>query len=691
MKNSVQMARQKFPQVRTDFIPFGGGLDMVTPPLFMAPSILRAAQNYECDINGGYARIVGYERSDGRPSPSAAQYGVLPVTITGAFATGDDITGVTSGATATVVAAAASSLVITKISGTFVAAETLNVAAAPQGTTTAAVTVDGASTALLHAQYKNFAADEYRSDIAAVPGSGNVLGGFKYNSVNYAFRNNAGGTAAALYKSTAGGWSAVSLGRKLLFTTGSELLTEGATLTGATSGASAVITRVMLQSGSYGGGTAVGKFIFASVTGAFQNGENLQVGGLTKAVASGADAAITLLPGGRVRAVIDNFGGQVNTNRVYGCDGVNPGFEFDGTVFCPISTGMTTDAPSHVHVHMNQLFYSFEGSVQHSAPGTPYIWSAVLGASELAMGDTITGFQSQPGSESSGALAIFTRNRLKMLYGTGVLDWTLVTYRKEIGAYADTLQDVGYTMFCDDRGITNIQTSQAYGNFSHATLSALIRPWLNTQRTKITASCVSRDKNQYRLFFNDQYALFITLKGRQVVGMMPIFLGNEARCAWSQEESDGSETIYFGSSNGMVYQMERGTSFDGAEIESYLHLAFNFTRSPRILKDYLRCALEVTGTGYSAWTFSYSLGYGSSQIEQPSDQTTVTAFSSLHWDSGASWDSQFWDGQTLIPAELDMAGSAENMSIMLRGSSDYHDAARFSGAHVHYIPRRLLH
>jgi hypothetical protein len=695
MKSSLQLARFKPAKIIPKFIPFAGGLDLETPPLFMQPGLCREAQNYEHAINGGYARIQGYERFDGRPAPSDANYAVLEVTISGEFEVGDAITGVDSSATAVVVAVVTdvtpNYLVITKIVGDFDNGEVLNVSASPEGTTSSLATVDGASSRLLHAQYKNLAADEHRDDITAVPGSGNLLGGFRFGGVTYALRNNAGGTAAVLHKSTSSGWATVALGRELAFTSGSTEIVEGNTITGATSMATAVVTRVMLESGSWGAGTAAGRLIFASQTGTFQ-AEDLDVGASLNVATIAADSsAITLQPGGRLEAVKANFGGSVNTVRIYGVDGVNRGFEFDGTVYCPIDTGMTTDAPTHVAAHRNHLFFSFGGSVQHSAPGTPYIWSVVLGAAEIAMGDTVTGFKSQPGSETSGAMAIFTRNRTSILYGTGVSDWVLASYRDDMGAYEHTIQDVAHTIFLDDLGITNFQTAQEYGNFSHSALSARIKTWLNLQRTKATASCVVRDKNQYRLFFSDQYGVFVTMSGHKVVGMMPVFFAHPVRCAWSEEESDGSETVWFGSTNGMVYQMEKGTSFDGDAIEHYLNLVFNFFDAPGVLKGFKGCALEVTGEGYAEFGFTYELDYADSDSGSPGTQTSTISLSAGNWDDGGAWDVLFWDGRSLAPAVVDMEGSAENVSIILGGSSDYHSAIRFSGARVNYMIRRLTH
>ena len=98
-KNASQLKRFPVQKVQSEFIAFKGGWDDETPPLFISPGVCREVQNYECSLNGGYSRVMGYERHDGRTAPSSANYAIVNVTITGAFATDDTITGVTSGAT----------------------------------------------------------------------------------------------------------------------------------------------------------------------------------------------------------------------------------------------------------------------------------------------------------------------------------------------------------------------------------------------------------------------------------------------------------------------------------------------------------------------------------------------------------------------------------------------------------------
>ena len=673
--------------VTPGYIKLIGGLDETTPPYERAPGLCRVAQNFEADISGGYATVEGYERFDGRAAPSAATYTWLPCTSITGGAVGNTLTGA-AGATGVIIAVTADGFALTSRNGTaYVAGENLNVGAGTIAVATTAGVVGGAATALLNAQYLNLAADVYRALIGVPTGSGKILGGFYFNDVNYCFRNDAPGTAAGLWKSSGSGWTAVTLFNEVGFTTGGATQpAEGATLTQGAN--TALIKRVVLTSGSWAANTAAGRLIVSTpAPGAFAAGA-ATVGAINVTL-SGAQTAITLAPSGRYETVAENFGGSVNTRRVYGCDGVNRGFEFDGTVFVPISTGMTADTPSHVFAHKKQLFFSFGASVQHAAPGTPYIWSAVLGATELGMGDTVTGFAGQPGSSAGGALAIFTRNRLSVLYGSGVSDWNLVPYRDELGAWAWTIQDVGYTMFLDDRGITNIQTSQEYGNFAHNAITNKIQATLLANKTLAIASSISREKSQYRIFFTNKKALYITVVGKKVVGIMPQLFTDTVRCTWTAETNAGEEVMFFGGDDGYVYQMDKGTSFDGDEIEFAMELAYNFFGSPRVDKSYFDATLETAGTGYAAFSFGYSLGYESSDIPQPMPQSAVTSFSASIWDS-FTWDAFVWDGRTLFPTVLGMDGAAENVSLGIRGSSDYYSPLKFTAAIVHYAPRIRL-
>lgn len=679
----------QMPRVNTQFFPFNGGLDLVTPPIQMFNGSLRFSSNVELGIHGGYTRCAGYERYSGKLRPSDASYSTLSCTITGTVNVNDVLTDNAGTSFGTVIAISGSTVVLTLLTGSF-SAGNIKVGGVTQGTCAGAETAGGASTPALNASYTALAANVYRALIAVVPGSGNVLGVHQYSGLVYAVRNNAGGTAAVLHKSSASGWTAIALGKEMSFTSGGVYeVVEGNTITGATSGATAVITRVALTSGTWAAGTAAGTFIFASQTGNFV-AENLNVGAnLNVATVAANSSSITLPPNGRYEFQNHNFGGQAGTLRMYGCNGVGRGFEFDGTVFVPIHTGMTVDTPIYLRVHKNQLFFVFGSSVQHSGVGTPYIFSPLFGASELAVGDTITGLVELPGSVTSGALAIYTKNTTSVLYGNDVSDWNLVQFSNESGGIAYTTQYIRTGMALDSQGIIGLSTSQKFGNFESSIISDKITPFLSSKITTAIASCVVRKKNQYRLFFTTGEVITVSYLQEQIQGVTVLTLNDDVTCISSLEGATGEEEIYFGSSDGFVYQAEIGTSFDGDAIVWSAELAFNHFGGPRQLKQFRKAVMEVTGVGYSEFSFATSLSYGSNEFASSASSTAQSDLQPVTWDSFI-WDQFFWDGRSLSPSEADITGTAENLSLLFSGDSDAFPSFTLNSAIIHYTPRRLM-
>jgi len=677
----------KTPPVQYDLIRLGGGLDQVTPTLSLPPGFARKAANFEASITGGYTRIVGYERYDGRPSPSSAIYLILVCSLTGTVAVGNTIIGQSSAATGKVIALDGSTVVITREVGTFVATEGIRVGATPVGTITTIQGVD--SDGYQDAVYRNLAADDYRADITAVPGSGNILGVGIHAGILYAWRNNVGATAAVMYKATSSGWTLVTFGKTMRFNLGVIAIPDGSTINGQTSGATAVVSRTMLASGSYSAGTAAGQLVLSSVTGVFTIGENIRIGATVYAVVVSVPVQITLLPNGRFETVIANFGGGTANAKMYGADGVNKAFEFDGTVFAPIPTTMTTDTPVHVVVHKQHLFLSFGASLQFSAIGNPYQWSPVLGAGEIAMNGPISNMIALPGDQSSGALAVYTRHDTSVLYGTSSANFALSTFNTGTGAMPYSAQNMDQSYVLDDRGIVSLGTSLNFGNFTPATLTMTLRPFLIDRINLATASTLSREKGQYRVFFSDGTALYMTILNGKLLGTMPIQMLDPVLCAVEGETTAGSAVQYFGSDNGVVYQLDKGTSFDGDPIAASFNLVYNSTRSPRVLKRYRHSSVEMTGDYYAQIEFGYDLGYRTDYLTQPLDETYDVDLRSSYWDS-MIWDNFVWDGSDVTPSEIGITGTAENMSIRISSTSDLLQPFTVNSIIIHYTLRRGL-
>ena len=675
------------PKVNYDLIRLGGGLDQVTPTLSLPPGVVRRAANFECSITGGYTRIAGYERFDGRPSPSAANYNILVCTFTATVTVGQTVTGSISAATGKVIAVTVASVVVTRETGTFVVNDVLNNGSGTAATITAVqgVSADG----LTDATYQNLAANDYRADITVVPGSGSVLGVAYYNGTLYAWRNNAGGTAAVMHKSTSAGWVAITLGKTMSFSNGTVLIPDGVTLTGQSSGATGVVARTVLEDGTYASSDAAGQLILSSSTGTFTVGENLRIGATTYAHAASVATQITLAAGGRYETTVANFGGGTANYKLYGASGVNKAFEFDGTTYVPIRTGMAVDTPLHICFHKQHLFLSFGASVQFSALGYPYQWTPLLGAGEIAMNAEITNLLVLPGDQSSGALGIYTRSDTSVLYGTSSATFSLSTFNSGTGAFPYTAQNMDQAYVLDDRGIMSLGTSLNFGNFVPAALTMNIPKFIEQHRGLSVGSTVNRDKGQYRVFFSDGSALYLTILNGQILGSMPMQFQHNINCAIDSEGTTGGTVQFFGSTNGYVYQMDLGTSFDGDFIPANMNLVYNSIKSPRILKRYRKAAVELSGDSYAEIQFGYDLGYRTTALTQAEDASYQNDLRSSYWDEMV-WDNFVWDGSDISPSEIEVTGTAENMAIRVSSNSNLLQSFTVNNIIVHYTLRRGL-
>lgn len=307
---ALQMPRVSYSETRLgggvtpNGVSFPGGFDQTTPSLALQPGALRDVVNFECSQAGGYGRIAGYERFDGRPSPSNGVYTIVQVaSFTNVPSTTQTLTQASSGATGVISGvnnvAGAYYMAVTKVTGAFDYTGAVAVGATPIGT---AVTPNVVLTSKTAAQLLSATADIYRTDIGAVPGSGAILGvvAMAFSSVDhvYAFRANVGNTAVNIYKATSSGWTQVPFFNLVAFTAGSGTAADADTLTQG--GVTATIQRVVWSSGSFAGGTAAGNFVVTNPAGG-----NFAAGAATTSsgaaiTLSGAQTAITLLPGGKL-------------------------------------------------------------------------------------------------------------------------------------------------------------------------------------------------------------------------------------------------------------------------------------------------------------------------------------------------------------------------------------------------------
>lgn len=665
----------QFRQMQSDAFPLVGGLDLVTVPAAVKPGRVSSCVNFEPDNNGGYTKMKGIERFDGRPSPSDASYYIAPVSITGTVIFRDVITGSVSGATGVVISVEGTNrLVLAKVDGEFVE-ETFTIGGTPQGTITEAL-IDSETDVRLHAVYKNLAADVYRDDIAEVPGSGPVRGVKYYKGEKYALRDNEAATACVLHKATPTGWQEVPFGRELQFDNATAIINDGDVVVGATSLATGIVKRALLRTGTWAS-QGVGTLVFDSVSGTFQDGENIMVGGVNKVVADGADTAVSLLPGGKFEFEIINFFGTAGTERLYAADGVNLLGEFDGTTWVPIRTGLTVDNPKFVREHRKHLIVSVLGSVFTSGTGDPYSYTAITGAAEIGTGSLITGLSPEVGDGNSGAMLVLTDQKCFMMYGNDASDFNLVLHSPQSGGKAYTVQNLGYSHFLNNRGVTQLVSSQSFGNFQLNVLTKDIQPLLDQKRGMEIASCVVRNNNQYWIFFNDGSGIIMQVlqsnnANAPTVGPSMTFDYGSDRVMNvidSFVDVDSIDRVLAGSNDGFVYELNKGTTLDGDSMRFYIMLHFNHSRSLRIRKNYRRTVFHVEAQGYAEFKVGHDLGFGKRSIRQSRLQSEFLVGKGGFWDSFV-WTEFVWDTPIVEEINVYTPGNGDSIALIVAGDSE---------------------
>ena len=374
---------------------------------------------------------------------------------------------------------------------------------------------------------------------------------------------------------------------------------------------------------------------------------------------------------------------------MYGADGVNNAFEFDGTTYVPIHTGMVVDTPLHIRYHRSYLWLSYNGSAQFSALGQPYTWTVVLGAGEITTGEPITSFMLQGGNIAGAALSICTRGRLYVLYGSGPADFKLVPSVFDIGYSDYTLQAVGKTTYgLSPRGVQAMVRTQAYGDFDFISVTHMVQPIMTIKKGLEIASTTSRAKNQYRVFFSDGTALAIGLTGDQVTGIMPINYAKAVRCITTTNLINGTEVVYFGSDDGYVYQDTIGTSFDGLPIEAWIRPVFNHLKSPRIRKRYRRATFEVKASDYVQVNIAPDLGYASTDILLAAPRPdSLLIGAGGYWDQ-FTWDQFTWDTAYLSTPSISIEGTEKNISFLFYSNRAQDRSHTVQGVNLSYSLRR---
>ncbi|MCP4090315.1 MAG: hypothetical protein GY746_11040 [Gammaproteobacteria bacterium] len=648
-------------------------------------------QNYECDLNGGYRQVEGFERYDGRQSPSGASFTAMNTTIpdpsVGSFVEGETLTQAVSGATAILLYVDDAGLYMVNVVGTFDATNTIT-----GGTSTMVATpLSGPSLDLTLLETTDYNSLRYlkeiyyRDLIQVVPGINAVRGVFQHEGITLAIRD-FDGSEARLYKQSAAGWVQVGTSHVLFYDTRAQPIPDAGTLLDDGVGNSATL----LRAGPVTTAGTTGYMVLTGYTAGFAAGTNIEDAATVIAVVAtgGAPVEFTLNPVGKSEWISHNYTGAPNRYRVYMTDGVNPCVEYDpiADAMSPIYTdqaNIAEDIPAFVAEYRNHLFVGYkEGKFRNSEPGDPYLWDAAAGSLETFVGAELTGFDSVP-----KALIVATKRTTYALSGQIAENFLFDVASAKTGAKPYTIQHIGSTHMIDDRGIIDLARTETFGNFQGSTISRLVQPLLKVLRGRINSSAINLSKNIYRLMTSDGDGVSVTFQEGRAIGFGTYSYNIDINVLSHAEDDTGQERTFVGSDDGFVYELDKGVSFDGVAKESWLQTVFHNLGSSTIRKRFYRAFFDILVTGNASVDIMATYSNESLYTNTTVPATGRVFGSKSAWDSG-SWNNAVFDTSSVIGSGyLHMNGTGDSVSLIIYSSSVKDDILTFKDVLYKYKPR----
>lgn len=570
----------------------------------------------------------------------------------------------------------------------------------------------------LNKAYRYYAETLARSLITKVPGQSRVRGLFEFDGDIIAVRENTAGGHLGFWKATGTAWSGTGAtptsatqwteveaydilnydNGAFEYNNPTTGIGPGTVVTGLTSGASATVVYIGTMGGTEAGGDMKGWMHFDGITGGpFLDNEALQVGGVTKALANGDSLTAqfqTGLESEPCEPIKVNFG---DGEKVYMTTGTADIVVYDGTKLAKIKLGSIAQLggkPDHIIKHKDYLVCSIESSVYLSGIGEPFSFSALDGAAEFALPNRCTGFS----ITSGGLLAIMQKDKINILYGSTTDDFELKVQPSRIGAIEYSLQPDVNPIFTDVQGITTLSAVQEFGDFRATDLSKKVSRTLKEKINLIRTSVRIKDTEQYWLFFSDGTGIVGYFGGEEpefgFFSYASTYLDEiiEPHVAFATDYIDGKERVFMGDRYGSVYEMNVGTSLNGAPLQGYLRLAPWNMNAPNLNKNFIKATVYVEASEGSELLATYELDYGDWSLERgDSANNSIDALTDIDPTGGYwgvdEWASFSWGGRAVSEINLYIDAPGRNLGLVLLSLSAEEPSHTIEGCVVDYTVR----
>ncbi len=352
----------------------------------------------------------------------------------------------------------------------------------------------------------------------------------------------------------------------------------------------------------------------------------------------------------------------------------------------------TDSYPSCLADFKNRLWLGYpDGRLCFSNVGDPTDFETTTFSGVIYLEDEIVDLKVTKGD----SLVVFCKNSIqvvKALSTADIVDQTVVDYlfsnitlTDEVGAVGDTAQVVlDDLVYVDERGLTSISATQAYGDFETKSYSKGINKTLSLKYSSIIGSFVKKEYNQYRLFFSGGTGLVFTftLSSRGGSSVKTV----KGITTFKYNDSITSVTSgFFGSDDGFVYKIDSGTSFNGDAIESVLETSYYHYSSPTYLKKFREIVLEGIIPYGLSFNLRSSFDYRNiSYIDSATVETALVTGSSGAMYGEGIYGSSLFGGAANQTITYPVNSQGTSMSFYISSSSKYSQPHTLSSMIVQY-------
>jgi len=356
---------------------------------------------------------------------------------------------------------------------------------------------------------------------------------------------------------------------------------------------------------------------------------------------------------------------------------------FSGTIVYPTIAIVWNQRLILAYPDGNLFFHQPGGDPTDSTKWDPSIASA----GTLYFEDEITNLLVAPSS-----CIVFCTHMIKALKQSNVdlatgVDFIVDTYSDRSGAIWNTAQRVlGTVLFCDDRGISTLETTAAYGDFSANVISKNAQRSYEDGRDNIIGAVINRERNQYKICSNTGKGLIVTFKADKTVKGMTTF-------SYPDTPYCGYECKWIGGEDGKVYKIHEGAqSFNLQPIVASFNTSYFTYNTPTNFKTFKRGLLELTADRGTAINFvpifDYQAGTTPKAFSEELD-TSLYTVGGIWGPEGDPWGTFYWQGSAESREWIYFTGIGANMSLNFSTSTRYYTPHVFHNIIVTYVQRSM--